>query len=70
MYRSRDHGRTWKALGRGLPRQPHYVGVLRDAMAVDSLQPAGVYLGTTMGEVLTARPTISRRAESAQGSRR
>jgi hypothetical protein len=51
VYRSRDRGRTWKSLGRGLPREPHYVGVLRDAMAVDPLQPAGVYFGTTMGEV-------------------
>jgi transposase len=34
-----------------LPRKPHYVGVLRDAMAVDLLDPAGIYFGTTMGEV-------------------
>jgi photosystem II stability/assembly factor-like uncharacterized protein len=51
IYRSRDRGRTWRALARGLPRQPHVVGVLRDAMAADPLDPAGVYFGTTMGEV-------------------
>ena len=51
VYRSRDRGRTWRALARGLPEQPHYVGVLRDAMAADPLDPAGVYFGTTMGEV-------------------
>jgi photosystem II stability/assembly factor-like uncharacterized protein len=51
IYRSRDCGRTWRALARGLPRQPHFVGVLRDAMTADPLDPAGVYFGTTMGEV-------------------
>jgi hypothetical protein len=38
-------------VGKGLPEDPEYVGVLRDAMAVDQLDPAGVYFGTTMGEV-------------------
>ncbi|MFA5057247.1 MAG: hypothetical protein WC485_03975 [Opitutaceae bacterium] len=51
VYRSRDRGRTWRALSKGLPSPPHYVGVLRDAMAADALDPAGVYFGTTMGEV-------------------
>ncbi|HUJ44503.1 MAG TPA: hypothetical protein VLW52_12955 [Opitutaceae bacterium] len=51
VYRSRDRGQTWQALTRGLPTQPQYVGVLRDAMAVDPLEPAGVYFGTTMGAV-------------------
>ena len=51
VYRSRDRGRTWRSLSQGLARKPHYVGVLRDAMAVDLLDPAGIYFGTTMGEV-------------------
>ena len=51
IYRSRDRGRSWKALGRGLPAELHYAGVLRDAMATDPLEPAGVYFGTTMGEI-------------------
>jgi hypothetical protein len=51
VYRSRDGGESWAPVGRGLPEQPHYVGVLRDAMAVDSLDPAGIYFGTSMGEV-------------------
>jgi len=50
-YRSRDRGESWEPTSRGLPEQPHYVGVLRDALAVDSLDPAGIYFGTTMGEV-------------------
>ena len=51
VYRARDRGRTWKALAKGLPAESHYVGVLRDAMASDPLEPAGIYFGTTMGEV-------------------
>lgn len=51
VYRSRDGGQNWAPTGKGLPDQPHYVGVLRDALSVDSLNPAGVYFGTSMGEV-------------------
>jgi len=51
VYRSRDGGANWSPTGQGLPDQPHYVGVLRDSLAVDALEPAGVYFGTSMGEV-------------------
>jgi photosystem II stability/assembly factor-like uncharacterized protein len=51
VWRTRDYGRTWRALTNGLPQDDHYVGVLRDAMTADALNPAGVYFGTTMGEV-------------------
>lgn len=51
VYRSRDGGASWAATDQGLPGQPHYVGVLRDALAVDTLDPAGIYFGTSMGEV-------------------
>ena len=51
VYRSRDGGQSWADASRGLPEQPHYVGVLRDAMAVDTMEPAGIYFGTNMGEV-------------------
>lgn len=51
VYRSRDGGESWSDSSTGLPEQPHYVGVLRDALAVDSLEPAGIYFGTSMGEV-------------------
>jgi len=54
VYRSRDRGRTWRALTRGLPAEAHYVGVLRDAMAADALDPAGVYFGTSMGELFAS----------------
>jgi len=51
VYRSRSGGGDWEALTRGLPQRNCYVNVLRDAMAVDSLDPCGVYFGTTGGQV-------------------
>lgn len=51
VYRSRTGGNDWEALTKGLPQQDCYVNVLRDAMAVDSLDPCGIYFGTTGGQV-------------------
>ncbi len=51
VYRSRTGGNEWEALTKGLPQSDCYVNVLRDAMAVDSLDPCGVYFGTTGGQV-------------------
>ncbi|MGI8736019.1 MAG: hypothetical protein DLM53_07765 [Candidatus Eremiobacter antarcticus] len=51
VYRSRTGGDQWEALTNGLPQQNCYVNVLRDAMAVDSLDSCGVYFGTTGGQV-------------------
>ena len=51
VYRSRTGGNEWEALGKGLPQRDCYVNVLRDAMAVDSLDACGVYFGTTGGQV-------------------
>jgi photosystem II stability/assembly factor-like uncharacterized protein len=51
VYRTKDGGRTWKATTKGLPQEHCYVNVLRDAMAVDALDPCGVYFGTTGGQV-------------------
>jgi photosystem II stability/assembly factor-like uncharacterized protein len=51
VYRSRTGGNEWEELGKGLPRRHCYVNVLRDAMAVDSLDECGVYFGTTGGQV-------------------
>jgi photosystem II stability/assembly factor-like uncharacterized protein len=51
VYRSRTGGGEWEPLTKGLPQQNCYVNVLRDAMAVDSLDPCGVYFGTTGGQV-------------------
>ncbi|MHB8631581.1 MAG: WD40/YVTN/BNR-like repeat-containing protein [Candidatus Limnocylindria bacterium] len=51
VYRSRTGGNEWEALTNGLPQRDCYVNVLRDAMAVDSLDTSGVYFGTTGGQV-------------------
>ena len=51
VYRSRTGGNEWEALTKGLPQKHCYVNVLRDAMAVDSLEPGGIYFGTTGGQV-------------------
>jgi hypothetical protein len=51
VYRSKTGGHEWEALTNGLPQRDCYVNVLRDAMAVDSLDPCGLYFGTTGGQV-------------------
>jgi photosystem II stability/assembly factor-like uncharacterized protein len=51
VYRSRSGGNEWEALTNGLPQRDCYVNVLRDAMAVDSLDPCGIYFGTSGGQV-------------------
>jgi len=51
VYRSKSGGNEWEALSKGLPQSNCYVNILRDAMAVDSLDSCGVYFGTTGGQV-------------------
>jgi photosystem II stability/assembly factor-like uncharacterized protein len=51
VYRSKSGGEEWEPLTKGLPQENCYVNVLRDAMAVDSLDSCGVYFGTTGGQV-------------------
>jgi photosystem II stability/assembly factor-like uncharacterized protein len=51
VYRSKTGGNEWQALTKGLPQKDCYVNVLRDSMAVDSLEPCGIYFGTTGGQV-------------------
>jgi photosystem II stability/assembly factor-like uncharacterized protein len=51
VYRSKTGGNEWEALTKGLPQSDCYVNILRDAMAVDSLDDCGVYFGTTGGQV-------------------
>jgi hypothetical protein len=51
VYRSKTGGNEWEPLSKGLPQKDCYVNVLRDAMAVDSLDKCGVYFGTTGGQV-------------------
>ncbi len=51
VYRSKTGGGEWEPLSKGLPQEHCYVNVLRDAMAVDSLDDCGIYFGTTGGQV-------------------
>ncbi len=51
VYRSRSGGNDWEPLTEGLPQRDCYVNVLRGALSVDSLEPCGVYFGTTGGQV-------------------
>jgi photosystem II stability/assembly factor-like uncharacterized protein len=54
VWRSRSGGNEWEALTNGLPQSNCYVNVLRDAMAIDSLDSCGVYFGTTGGQVFVS----------------
>src|ERR1043166_6227887 len=51
VYRSKSGGNEWQELSKGLPEKDCYVNVLRDAMAVDSLDKCGIYFATTGGQV-------------------
>src|SRR5262249_19331415 len=54
ICRSRDGASSWEPLSRGLPEHPVYAGVLRGALGVDGLNPAGVYVGSTSGNVFVS----------------
>jgi photosystem II stability/assembly factor-like uncharacterized protein len=51
VYRSRTGGNEWEALTEGLPQEHFRQNILRDAMSVDTLDPCGIYFGTTGGAV-------------------
>jgi photosystem II stability/assembly factor-like uncharacterized protein len=51
VWRTNDGGESWTRAGDGLPQRDAYLGVLREAMAVDRLDPVGVYFGTSTGQL-------------------
>jgi hypothetical protein len=51
VYRTRDAGGSWEPLANGLPQSDAYETILRDALAVDALDPVGVYFGTRNGKL-------------------
>ncbi len=51
VYRSRDGGESWEPTSRGLPETHYHASVLRGAMSIDALEPAGVYVGSTSGDL-------------------
>src|SRR3989440_12339744 len=54
VWRTRDAGESWQRLDRGLPQQDAYVGVLREAMAIDSYDGPGLYFGTSTGQLFAS----------------
>jgi photosystem II stability/assembly factor-like uncharacterized protein len=54
VFRSKTGGEDWQELSKGLPEKDCYVNVLRDAMAVDSMDDCGIYFGTTGGQVFVS----------------
>jgi photosystem II stability/assembly factor-like uncharacterized protein len=51
VWRTRNAGESWQRLDRGLPQRDAYVGVLREAMAIDSYDQPGLYFGTSTGQL-------------------
>jgi photosystem II stability/assembly factor-like uncharacterized protein len=51
VYRTRNGGKSWEPLTRGLPQKNALETILRDSMAADSLDPAGIYFGTRSGKL-------------------
>jgi photosystem II stability/assembly factor-like uncharacterized protein len=54
VWRTSDAGATWQRLERGLPRENAYLGVLREGLAIDTLDTPGVYFGTSTGQVFAS----------------
>jgi photosystem II stability/assembly factor-like uncharacterized protein len=54
VWRTRDAGDSWERLDRGLPQRAAYLGVLREGMAIDSLDVPGLYFGTSTGQVFAS----------------
>ena len=67
VYRTRDAGATWDPLSNGLPQEDAYETVLRDALAVDTLSPAGVYFGTRNGKLFGSSDEGERWTEILDG---
>lgn len=55
VYRTRDGGRRWQRLAKGLPQNGAWFTVLREGLATDRREPAGVYVGTTTGQLYASR---------------
>ncbi|UCD40937.1 MAG: exo-alpha-sialidase [Chloroflexota bacterium] len=53
VWRSQDSGDSWQRITEGLPGKAHLV-VLREAMATDQFEEAGIYIGTSTGQVFAS----------------
>jgi photosystem II stability/assembly factor-like uncharacterized protein len=55
VYRSRNGGDDWEPLTNGLPQQHAYIHSMREGMATDDMNPCGIYIGTSTGQVFYSR---------------
>lgn len=54
VYRTRDRGKSWDPLGKGLPQENAFMGIYREGLTLDQMDPAGVYFGTNTGHVYSS----------------
>jgi photosystem II stability/assembly factor-like uncharacterized protein len=54
VYRTRDGGKTWERMTKGLPGPHDYQSAYRESMDTDGLDSEGVYVGTTNGQVFAS----------------
>jgi photosystem II stability/assembly factor-like uncharacterized protein len=54
VYRTRNAGAAWQPLSNGLPQEGAFETVLRDGLATDTLDPAGIYFGTRSGKLFAS----------------
>jgi hypothetical protein len=55
VWRSRTGGESWECLTRGLPSDNAWLTILRESLAMDTCEPAGIYVGTTRGQLFYSR---------------
>ena len=54
VWRTRDAGSSWQRLDQGLPQRDAHLGVLREGLAIDSMDVPGLYFGTSTGQVFAS----------------
>jgi photosystem II stability/assembly factor-like uncharacterized protein len=67
VYRTRDAGKSWQPMTRGLPQKDALETVLRDALATDGFEKAGVYFGTRSGKLFASRDAGTSWTQLADG---
>ncbi|MGE0386988.1 MAG: WD40/YVTN/BNR-like repeat-containing protein [Gammaproteobacteria bacterium] len=55
VYGTRNGGRTWRRFDEGFPESQAWWTVKRQAFTIDGSDPAGLYLGTSSGEIWASR---------------
>jgi hypothetical protein len=55
VYRTKNGGKSWHPLSKGLPQRDAYFTILREGMRADTNDPAGIYVGTENGQLYASR---------------